>query len=140
MMQTVTVRLPEEIARRYQRGAAAAHKRVEEFIAERLEEAAPPTSDDLPVSLQEALERLEAMDDNALWDVARSSLLPQRQRLYSRLLDKNSQGMISDEERQTLTAVGDEARRLTLLKSHAFMLLKWRGHDLPPLETLQPVE
>ena len=36
-----------------------------------------------------------------------------------------------------LTALGEEARRLTLKKAHAYMLLKWRGHAIPSLETLE---
>jgi hypothetical protein len=131
-MQTVTLRLPEETLRRYQRSAAAVHKGVEEFIIERLEEAAPPLADDAPLSVQEALQHLESLDDEALWAVAKSKLPPNQQRRYTRLLNKNSQGTLKPEEQETLATLGEEARRLTLLKAHAFMLLKWRGHTLPP--------
>lgn len=140
MMQTVTVQLPAETVRRYQRGAAAAHKPVEEFIAERLEEAAPPASDHLSADLQAELAQLENLDDDALWATAQKQLSPEQERLYTRLRTKNSRGTLSPAEQVTLTAIGDEARRLTLLKSHAFMLLQWRGHPLPPPDSLATLE
>jgi hypothetical protein len=64
-------------------------------------------------------------------------LSPAKQRLYSRLLHKNSQGTITAREKETLYALGEEARRLTLKKAHAYMLLKWRGHRIPSQEELQ---
>lgn len=42
MTQQVTLELPEDTLRRYQLGATAARKRLEEFLAERLTEAVPP--------------------------------------------------------------------------------------------------
>ena len=131
MTQTVTLQLPGETLQRYRQGAAIAHKALEEFLAERLVEAVPPLADDLPSPLNEELKVLESLDDDALWQVAQSQLPPASQRLYSRLLRKNSQGTITAHEKKKLHALGDEARHLTLKKAHAYMLLKWRGHDVP---------
>jgi hypothetical protein len=122
---------------RYRRGAAAAHKLLEEFLVERLTDAAPLLADDLPSPLREELRALEDLGDEALWEVAQSRLPPTRQRVYSRLLRKNSQGTITAREKETLHALGEEARRLTLKKAHAYMLLKWRGHHIPSREELQ---
>lgn len=140
MAKTVTLQLPEETLQRYLQGAAAAHKVLEEFLVERLVEAVPPLADDLPSPLHEELKTLENLDDDALWKVAQSQLLPARQRLYSRLLTKNSQGTITAREKKILEALGEEARRLTLKKAHAYMLLKWRGHRIPSREELQRPE
>lgn len=92
---------------------------------------------DLPSPLHEELEALENLDDRALWKVAQSRLPPAHQRLYSRLLQKNSQGTIMVPEKKKLHTLGEEARRLTLKKAHAYMLLKWRGHYIPSPEELQ---
>jgi len=104
---------------------------------ERLIEAVPPLAGDLPSPLREELTELERLDDEALWKVAHSQLPPARQRLYSRLLTKNSQDTITASEKEMLHALGEEARRLTLKKAHAYMLLKWRGHHIPSPEELQ---
>jgi hypothetical protein len=137
MAQTITLHLPDETLQRYKQGAAAAHKLLEEFLVERLMEAIPPLADDLPSPLHDELKALENLDDDALWQAAQSQLPPDRQRLYSRLLTKNSQGSITEQEKETLHDLGEQARLLTLKAAHACMLLKWRGHRIPSPEALQ---
>ncbi len=137
MTQTVTLQLPDETLQRYRRGATAARKLLEEFLIERLMEVVPPLADDLPSPLHEELKTLEQLDNDALWQVARSQLPPARQRQYSRLLAKNSQGTITAEEKEILRTLGEQARLLTLKAAHAYMLLKWRGHRVPSPEELQ---
>jgi hypothetical protein len=136
MAQTVTLQLSDETLQRYQRGAMAAHKLLEEFLVDRLIEAAPPFGDELPSPLHEALQDIENLDDDALWQIVQSQLSPARQRLYSRLLTRNSRGTITAREKETLYILGEEARLLTLKKAHAAMLLRWRGHPLPAREEL----
>ena len=140
MNQTVTLQLPDETLQRYRQGAAAARKVLEEFLADRLVEAVPPLADDLPAPLQEELQELEKLEDAALWRVAQSQVPSDRQRLYHRLLAKNTQGTIVAREKEMLDALGEEARRLTLKKAHASLLLKWRGHRIPLREELQSSE
>ena len=140
MAQPVTLHLPEETLQRYQRGATAARKLLEVFLVERLLETVPPLADDLPSPLREELQALEHLDDDALWQVARRQLPPTRQRLYSRLLAKQSQGTITAQEQETLQSLGDQARLLSLKAAHAYMVLKWRGHHMPSPEELQRPE
>jgi len=134
MAQMVTLQLPDETLQRCQRGATAARKLLEEFLVERLIEAVPPLANDLPSPLHEELEALEQLDDDALWQVARSRLSPTLQRQYSRLLAKNSQGTITEQEKETLRTLGEQARLLTLKTAHAYLLLKWRGRRIPSPE------
>lgn len=140
MTQTITLKLPDDAAQRYQRGAIIARKRLDEFLVERLVDVAPPLADDLPFPLDEELKSLEELNDEALWGIARSRLSPRQQGLYDDLLQKNSQGSITDEEKEKLQVLGQEARRLTLKKAHAFMFLKWRGHQIPTLDQLRDAE
>jgi hypothetical protein len=53
------------------------------------------------------------------------------------MLTKQSQGIITAQEKNTLQALGDEARLLTLKKAHASLVLRWRGHHIPTPEALQ---
>ncbi len=131
MTQMVTLQLPDETLQRYRRGATAARKLLEEFLVERLMEAVPPLANDLPSPLHEELEALEQLDNDALWQVARSQLSPTLQRQYSRLLSKNSQGTITEQEKETLRTLGEQGRLLTLKTAHAYLLLKWRGYRIP---------
>ena len=131
MAQTVSIQLSDEALQRYQRGAMAARKLLEEFLVERLREAVPPLADDLPPPLQEALKELEELDDEALKSVLQSALPLARQRRYSRLLTKRSEGDLTTQEQEKLHTLGEEARLITLKKAHAALLLQWRGHPLP---------
>src|SRR5438132_2533801 len=118
MPQTVTLQLQDEMLQRCQRGAMAAHKLLEEFLVDRLMEILPPVADEVPSPLRAELSALEHLDDAALWQMAQGQLSTAHQRLYSRLLTKNSQGTITAQEKNTLQALGDEARLLTLKKAH----------------------
>ena len=131
MDRTVVLCLPEQMAERFQRGAAAAHKGLEDFLVERLREAAPPLDDDLPSPVREELLAMESLDDDALRKIARSRLGAGKQRTYERLLRRNSEGALEPGEDATLHALGEEARTLMLKKSHAYLLLKWRGYAIP---------
>jgi len=140
MGKTISLELPDTTLERYRHGAAAAGKALEVFLVDRLEEVAPPATDDLPASVREELAALEALDDDALFEVARTELPEDQQRLYRDLMERNGQGTATSEETETLHALGEEARRLTLRKSHAYLLLKWRGHPLPSRADLLSVE
>lgn len=140
MAESVTVHLPEEALQRFRRGAGAAGKPLEEFLADRLMDVVPPLPDDLPAALHEELDAFQGLDESALRRVAESRLSTNHQRLYSRLLDKNSAGTISAREREKLEALGNEARKLTLKRAHAYLLLKWRGCAIPSQVELEETE
>jgi hypothetical protein len=140
MTDTITLALPEDTLQRYQRGAVAARKPLEEFVVERLVEAKPPLPTDLPSPFNEDLSALESLDDRSLWRIAHSHLSSSDQEQYDELLEKNSSGMIKSAEVEMLHTLGNNARRLTLKKAHALMLLRWRGYDLPDLSELADSE
>ena len=140
MSTSISVTLPDEALYGYRRSAAAAGKPLEQFLAERLTEAVPLVSDKLPRSVQTALQSLEQLDDRDLHEAARCHLPQDQQSEYDRLLSKQAASSLNAEERQSLAAIGDEARRLTLRRAHALMLLKWRGHELPEPDEFVDVE
>ena len=111
-------------------------KPLEGFLAERIVAGAPPLLEDVPPSLQEEVRGLTDLSDDQLWDVARSRLPAGQQGVYTRLLNKNSDGAITGRERERMHALGDEARRITLRKAQAYALLSWRGYRIPTREEL----
>jgi len=130
MPQTITLHVPDDTAEYYRRGATAARKPLEQFLLERLGELVPQRVEPLPDSVLDELRRMEDLDDAALWEITRSTLPPARQRLYDRLLRKNAESTLGPREQETLRAIGEEARRLTLKKAHAWLVLKWRDHPV----------
>jgi hypothetical protein len=137
MPESVTVRLPREALQRFRRGAGAAGKPLEEFLADRLLETVPSLPENLAPALRAELDALEQLDETALREVAENRLSVGRQRLYSRLLAKNAAGTVTPVERQQLEILGNEARQLTLKKAHAYLLLKWRGCEIPSVGQLE---
>ena len=131
MARSITLQVPDELLQCSQRGAKAARRLLEEFLLERLSEAMSPLADNLPSTVQAALQTIEQLDDGTLEQIMREQLPPARQRVYSRLLAKQRQGALTPREQATLQTLGDEARLLTLKAAHAAMVLKWRGHGLP---------
>jgi hypothetical protein len=140
MAQTIVLQLPDGTAQRYQHGASAARKGLEEFLIDRLKEVAPPQLDGLPEPLRDELRTLEDLDDEELRQVSTSTLPSAQQRRYSRLLRKAAETGLTVPEQAALREIGDEARRLTLRRAHAYLVLKWRGHLLPTLTQLASAE
>ena len=132
-MESITLKLPDETLQRYRRGAIAARKALEDFVAERLAETVPPVADDLPSPLREELRAMERLGNKALLKVAQSHLPSTQQRTYDRLLRKNSTGALGAREQQTLRHLGEQSRLLTVKKAHAYLLLKWRRYPVPSL-------
>ena len=137
MPQAVTLYLPDETLQRYRRGAAVARMDLDAFIAERLAETTPPLADDLPDSMRAELRSLEDGDDQALREAAQCRLSSEQQAEYDRLTSEHTDGALAADEEQRLRELGDAARRLTLKRSHALMLLKWRGHAIVSRQELQ---
>ncbi|MBI1923900.1 hypothetical protein HYR99_06580 [Candidatus Poribacteria bacterium] len=137
MTQPVTLQLPEGIYERVKRTAEATKLPVEEVLVKTIEAVMPPSVDDLPLSYREEFIAMESLNDDELLKVAESVMSPTQQRRYSLLLRKNQNGTLPEKERAQLAQLGTEARQLTLRKAHAYALLKWRGHRIPPLAKLR---
>ena len=111
------------------RGAVASRKPVEEFITDRLSDAVLPERADLLAEKDNDLAQLANLDDQTLLAIIQSQLPAKQQTTYDTLLRKNSQGLLTAEEKVMMHQIGEEARHLTLKKAQAMMLLKWRGHN-----------
>ena len=82
------------------------------------------------------LAALDRLDDGALWKIARSRQTEGEMAHYTELLDKNANGALSDSEQAELAGLRTEADRFMLRKAHAAVILRWRGHQLPPAQRL----
>jgi len=96
----------------------------------------PPGFDDIPPEYQADVASLERLNDRSLWRIARARQTETDFERYQDLLDKNREGTISDAERQELRDLRAESDLFMLRKAHAVVLLKWRGHSIPPAEKL----
>jgi len=134
--QTITLRLPEDIYRRFQRAAQVSRTPLEDVMVRTIRGNLPPTVDDLPLDLQDKLAGLSDLSDEALWEIAREELQADQWQQHRRLLNKNEVGTLTDADRQDLDRLRTITDQFVLRRSYALALLKWRGYTLPiPVES-----
>lgn len=133
--QEVTLPLPEELYARFQQTAEATRQSLVAVLLHAVEVGSPPRWEDAPPAFQSDLAALDRLDDGALWRIARSHAVVNMDR-FQELLDRHTSGTLNLAEQNELEALQHEADRLMLRKAHAAALLRWRGHTLPPAESL----
>jgi hypothetical protein len=133
----VTIDLPDPVYRQLQQTARRTKRRLEDVLLQTITGNLPPETEYAPADMQADLQALQWIDDNALWAVARSQILPEQQARQEYLLTQNQRGEISPEERAEMDRLGDMVDRLTLKKAYAYALLRWRGFPLPALDAME---
>jgi hypothetical protein len=96
----------------------------------------PPSWEDAPAEFQADLAALDRLDAAALWHIACRRQTAAEMVRYQELLEKNANDTLSDAERTELTQLRTAADRFMLRKVQAAALLRWRGHHIPPADTL----
>jgi len=132
----VTLQLPEHVYLRLQRLAQATQQSFDDIVLRAIQVGAPPSWEDAPAEFQADLAALDRLDDAALWHIARRRQTAAEMVQYQELLEKNANGTLSDAERAELTHLRTAADRFMLRKVQAAALLRWRGHHIPPADTL----
>lgn len=135
--QTLAVQLPEPLLQRLQHMATITRRSLDSLVIQTLDYNVPTLPAHLPSAAQDELNALEKLDDEALWSVAESQYEPDKQQAYRLLLQKNARGMLTTQERVEMEMHLEAVDLLTLQKSYAYVLLKWRGHQLPTLQELE---
>lgn len=132
-LHTITLQLPESIYFRLRQADQATKQSLNDILLRAVKIGSPPDWEDLPAEYQADLKALDRLDDNSLWRIARSRQTNASFKQYDDLLDANRKGSISDEERIKLSELRNVADRFMLRKAHAAALLRWRGHQIPPM-------
>ena len=132
---SVNLQLPQEIHERVKRLAKGIGKPIKETLL-KVVETGLPAFNKVPSEYQLDLAKLEILSDAALWEVAESEMPETQQRKLSCLLRKNQAETLAPRENQELDRLRTEANRLMLRKSYAYVLLKWRGYEIPTLADL----
>jgi hypothetical protein len=131
----LTLELPADVYERVRRAAKGMNQPVERALVD-IVRAATPSLEQVPAEYRAELEGLEDLGDDVLRRIARGRPEPAKQRRLERLLEKNRRGDLTDRERRALAELRGEGDRLMLRRSYAALLLKYRGHRVPPPEGL----
>lgn len=130
-VENVTLQIPEILYQRLVNTAHATKRPLEEIILHSLQIGSPPEWDNVPPEFQADLASLDKLDDNTLWQIARSNKTAADMERYNILLEENSNNTLTETERLELIALRQETDRFMLLKAQAAVLLRWRGHRVP---------
>jgi hypothetical protein len=139
MSHIVTVTLSEHVYQNYEYKARTTNKSVNQVIEEVIcaDQPSPPPVNDAPEALRADLRALEKLSNEELRRIAESHLESAKQRKLSRLLNKNQAGTLTKKECQQMDELLQEGQRLTVIKAHAWVLLKWLGERIPTYEELR---
>jgi hypothetical protein len=126
----LVLQIPPSLSERAQRAAQALQQPVDELLLQTLD-ATLPRLDDVPPEMAADMAELPAMDDAALWCIARSTISPERQEQLQDLMDAQQNRPLTPDEQTQLDAIRREIGQRTLLKAQAYALLSQRGYPVP---------
>jgi hypothetical protein len=140
-LHTHQITVSDSLYRRLKRQAKTMQASVDDVAHQTLERFLPPAVEaDLPPKLQDELDAMEQLSDNALWQIAESVMNPDKVALYDVMLERLQANQLTAEGRILLDQLRRESDALTLRKAHAYALLQSRGHTLPSLDNLNAVQ
>lgn len=137
MPDQIVLTVPEDISVRARQIAEAMEQPVEQVLIEHLKTLSTPLPT-LPPKQQAELDALHHLSDDALWTIARAQMPDDVQARAHDLMDKNSLGMLTDEEQAELEKLVERADRLMLRKAEASAILRERGYSFTQREYLPP--
>jgi hypothetical protein len=123
MTNAIILTIPEDISARARQIAESRDQSAEQVLIDHLK-TLPPS---LPPDIQAELDALRHLSDDALWTIAREHMPDDPQSRTNELLDRNSRGLITDDEYIELENLVERADRLMLRKAEAASLLRQRG-------------
>ncbi|MEM9485490.1 MAG: hypothetical protein AAGA83_17585 [Cyanobacteria bacterium P01_F01_bin.116] len=123
MAETITLELPERLHQRLLNTAQATQQSLEVVILRALTIGSSPDWTDVPEEYQSDLAALDRLDNDALRQVAQANKSAENMARYDELLERNSDGTLTDAEQLELLNLRKEAERFMLCKSHAASIL-----------------
>lgn len=123
MVDKITLALPDDIQEAAQRLAKFQEQLIEDILIDRLRTSM------LPIDVQNELNALKYLSDDALWTIAKEQLEDNLQVQFHVLLERNNLGILTDIELNELNQLNARADELMLRKAEASSILRKRGHN-----------
>jgi RNA:NAD 2'-phosphotransferase (TPT1/KptA family) len=125
-MTAIMLDLPDQTIQQAQQAAIVLQKPVEDVLSDFLS-AVLPSLQDVPAAMQTELTKMTWFDNQALWQIAQSSLSAAMQDELRRLSMTQEQRTLTLAEQQRLDLLRQEYGRVTLRKARSYVLLSLRG-------------
>jgi hypothetical protein len=135
---TITLNLPETVYEQIQQAAETARRPINDVLVEAIAAVAPVvnTASD---HLRAALAHMAYLNDAALWQAARTTMLPEQRARLATLHDKQQYTSLTPEEQAEEQALLRLYRETLLVRAQAAVLLKQRGYDVFDPEQFTPL-
>jgi hypothetical protein len=136
--RTITLNLPETVYEQIQQAAETARRPINDVLVEAIAAVAPVvnTASD---HLRAALAHMAYLNDAALWQAARTTMLPEQRARLATLHDKQQYTSLTPEEQAEEQALLRLYRETLLVRAQAAVLLKQRGYDVFDPEQFTPL-
>lgn len=135
--QLITLQLPLATYEKVKQAAAKTQRSLEQVLLEAVTAVATVTS---PPHIQTDLASLAYLNDAALWQMARSSMLPNQQEALANLHHKQQSEGLSTEEQAQEEALRQLYQESILIRAQAAVLLKQRGYDVSDPSQFLPLQ
>lgn len=133
MADRITLTLPDDIQAEVQRIADIQAESIEDVLIERLRTAI------LPLSMQNELNALHYLSDDALKTIAKEQVSDDIQERANHLLQLNNSGKITEPEYVELIQMNVRADELMLRKAEASSILRKRGYNFSQADFLPDI-
>ncbi len=120
------IQISENLSTRLRKLAARRQLTVEKIVTDRLFTALDDELDSLPSAEQVELRALHHLSDDALLAIAAEQMSAENQTLMAQLMERNSQGTLTQDERIVLDALVERGDQLMLRKAEAAAILTQR--------------
>lgn len=125
-MTAITLNLSDQTIKQAQDAALILQKPIEDVLGDFLS-AVLPSLQDVPAAMQAELTMMTWFDNQALWQIAQSSMSTSLQDELRKLSVTQEQRHLTPSEQQRLEMLRQEYGRVTLRKARAYALLSLRG-------------
>lgn len=132
--RTVTVTVPPGLYEHLQQRAQQRQRSIEDEVVLTLA-AAVPAGGALPSDFAATLASLAALDDDALWRLARSRVGDEDAGRLAELGERRQRAGLADNELREAEELVQRHDRVMVVRAHAAALLRQRGHDIGLLLT-----
>ena len=127
----VTVTVPPSLYEHLQQRAQQRQRSIEDEVVLTLAEAIPDGDD--PTDLDATLASLAALDDAALWRLARTRVADEDALRLAELADRRQRVGLTDAELRQAEEIAHQLDRAMVLRAEAAVVLKQRGLDIGSL-------
>jgi plasmid stability protein len=131
-LQSVTIRLSDNLYHQIRQRAKRTQRSVEDEVVA-VVEGALPALDLLPSGLADEMAQMAFLTDGELWQAVRSSMTSaENQRMQALLLRGQREGLSLEDEHEIERLV-QRQERVMLIRAKAASLLRLRGYDVSQL-------